>query len=56
MLHLKIEPHLNSLFAHYLAFGVEFDVLDKKELMGSASSPTGIGQLYEKWKEMGRLD
>lgn len=56
ILHLRIEPHLNSLFAHYLAFGAEFDVLDKKELRGSPSSPTSIGFLYEKWKETGRLD
>ncbi|KIM31063.1 hypothetical protein M408DRAFT_327956 [Serendipita vermifera MAFF 305830] len=56
MLNLRIEPHLNSLFAHYLSFGAEFDVLDKKELKGSPSSPTGIGYLYDKWKDMGRLD
>ncbi|KAG8827141.1 Maintenance of ploidy protein mob2 [Serendipita sp. 401] len=56
ILHLRIEPHLNSLFAHYLAFGLEFDVLDKKELRGSPSNPTGIGFLYEMWKESGRLD
>jgi MOB kinase activator 1 len=56
ILNLRIEPHLNSLFAHFLAFGAEFDVLDHKELRGSAASPTGIGYLYEKWKENGRLD
>lgn len=56
ILNLRIEPHLNSLFAHFLAFGAEFDVLDQKELRGSSSSPTGIGYLYEKWKESGRLD
>ncbi|KAG8835284.1 Maintenance of ploidy protein mob2 [Serendipita sp. 399] len=56
ILHLRIEPHLNSLFAHYLAFGMEFDLLDKKELRGSPSSPTGIGFLYEKWRQNGRLD
>jgi len=56
ILNLRIEPHLNSLFAHYLAFGAEFDVLDKKELRGSASSPAAIGYLYDKWVEIGRLD
>ena len=56
MLNLRIEPHINSLFAHYLAFGAEFDVLDKKELKGSPSNPTGIGYLYDKWRDMGRLD
>jgi MOB kinase activator 1 len=30
-LHLSSEGHLNSLFAHFLTFGREFDLLEEKE-------------------------
>ncbi|CCA77993.1 related to MOB2-required for maintenance in ploidy [Serendipita indica DSM 11827] len=56
ILHLRIEPHLNSLFAHYLVFGQEFDILDQKELRGPSSTPTGIGYLYDAWRTSGKLD
>lgn len=29
---LREEPHLNSLFAHFISFAKEFDLLDKKEI------------------------
>lgn len=32
ILSLHEEPHLNSLFAHFISFSKEFDLLDKKEL------------------------
>ncbi|TPX36347.1 hypothetical protein SmJEL517_g01572 [Synchytrium microbalum] len=32
ILHLSAEGHLNTLFAHFICFGREFDLLDKKEL------------------------
>ncbi|KAI8988884.1 Mob1/phocein [Pilobolus umbonatus] len=32
ILALHEEPHLNSLFAHFISFSKEFDLLDKKEM------------------------
>ena len=32
ILHLEEEAHLNTLFAHFMCFASEFDLLDKKEL------------------------
>jgi MOB kinase activator 1 len=63
VLHLKSEGHLNSLFAHFLAFGREFGLLDTKDLKGGVPSssaagngPVAIGDLYDKWKELGILE
>ncbi|KAF7422747.1 Maintenance of ploidy protein mob2 [Pleurotus ostreatus] len=56
ILHLRSEPHFNSLFAHFLAFGREYELLEVKDLKGSASAPVGIGALWERWKEMGILE
>jgi len=47
---------LNSLFAHFLAFGREYKLLDTKEVTGASSAPVGVGALWEKWKEMGLLE
>ncbi|KAF7298803.1 hypothetical protein MIND_00827900 [Mycena indigotica] len=55
ILHLRSEPHFNSLFAHFLAFGAEFELLEMKDLKGSSSSAVGIGALWERWKGMGIL-
>jgi len=57
ILHLRSEPHFNSLFAHFLAFGREYELLDIKDVRGPPNSPTvGIGALWERWKEMGILE
>ncbi|TPX51452.1 hypothetical protein SeMB42_g00786 [Synchytrium endobioticum] len=32
ILHVSAEGHLNTLFAHFICFGREFDLLDKKDL------------------------
>ncbi|OCH84091.1 hypothetical protein OBBRIDRAFT_891986 [Obba rivulosa] len=56
ILHLRSEPHFNSLFAHFLAFGKEYELLDIKDVKGQPGQPVGIGALWEKWKEMGILD
>lgn len=32
ILHLSLEAHWNALFAHFLAFGREFDILDLRDL------------------------
>ncbi|KAJ7130890.1 Mob1/phocein [Mycena filopes] len=55
ILHLRSEPHFNSLFAHFLAFGGEFELLEMKDLRGSSAAPVGIGALWERWKGMGLL-
>ncbi|KAF8870460.1 Mob1/phocein [Infundibulicybe gibba] len=56
LLHLRSEPHFNSLFAHFLAFGREYELLEVKDVKGSSSAPVGVGLLWEKWKEMGLLE
>ncbi|KAJ3927401.1 MAG: Mob1/phocein [Lentinula lateritia] len=56
ILHLRSEPHFNSLFAHFLAFGREYELLEMKDVKGSSSSPVGIGALWERWKDMGILE
>jgi MOB kinase activator 1 len=57
ILHLRSEPHFNSLFAHFLAFGREYELLDVKDVRGTPGQPAvGIGALWERWKEMGILE
>lgn len=55
ILHLRSEPHFNSLFAHFLSFGKEYELLDEKDIKVAPNAP-GVGALWEKWKEMGILD
>lgn len=31
ILHLSLEAHWNSFFAHFIAFGKEFQLLDKRD-------------------------
>jgi len=57
ILHLRSEPHFNSLFAHFLAFGREYELLDVKDVRGPSNAPAvGIGALWERWREMGILE
>ncbi|KAG9103091.1 Maintenance of ploidy protein mob2 [Ceratobasidium sp. 370] len=61
LLHLSSEGHFNSLFAHFLAFGKQYDLLELKDIKSPGSGTTGgglpgIGDLWEKWKEMGILE
>ncbi|KAF9452943.1 hypothetical protein P691DRAFT_771872 [Macrolepiota fuliginosa MF-IS2] len=56
ILHLRAEPHFNSLFAHFLAFGKEFDLLEVREIMGEPGQPVGAGLLWEKWRDLGTLE
>ena len=51
VLHLRAEPHFNSLFAHFLAFGREYQLLDQKDL----TADVAITALWEKWKAKGIL-
>lgn len=54
--HLSSEGHVNSLFAHFLQFGVEFDLMDPKELRApKEGTPFVIGDLLDAWKNMGIL-
>ncbi|KAI0087039.1 Mob1/phocein [Irpex rosettiformis] len=56
ILHLRSEPHFNSLFAHFLAFGKEYELLDVKDIKGQSGAVVGVGALWERWKEMGILE
>ena len=49
--HLSLEGHLNSLFAHFVAFGREFDLIDNRDVAGS-----GVGELMRAWRDQGILD
>ncbi|CEQ40977.1 SPOSA6832_02642, partial [Sporobolomyces salmonicolor] len=47
-LHLSAEGHLNSLFAHFLTFGREFDLLEPKECRAPKEGwPFVIGDLMD---------
>ncbi|EIW67075.1 hypothetical protein TREMEDRAFT_64944 [Tremella mesenterica DSM 1558] len=56
ILHLSLEAHFNSLFAHFLAFGHEFHLGRMEELMTSNGVGQGVWELREKWVEMGILE
>jgi len=57
VLHLRSEPHFNSLFAHFLAFGREYQLLEIRDIKGEVNSPTvAVGALWERWKEKGILE
>jgi MOB kinase activator 1 len=57
ILHLRFEPHFNSLFAHYLAFGREYQLLDEKDIKGkSPDAQVGVGLLWMMWREKGILE
>jgi len=57
ILHLRSEGHFNSLFAHFLSFGREYELLEVKDLKGNSPHViVGVGDLWEKWKEIGILE
>jgi len=56
ILHLRSEPHFNSLFAHFLAFGKEYELLDVKDIKGQQGQLVAVGALWERWKEVGILE
>lgn len=60
LVHLCCEGHFNSLFAHFIAFGHEFDLFHFSEFKGPQSNASGHGypgvcDLIEKWVELGIL-
>ncbi|KAI4519266.1 Mob1/phocein [Schizophyllum commune] len=56
ILHLRSEPHFNSLFAHFLAFGKEYELLEVADIRGEPDKPVGVGLLWERWKDAGILE
>ncbi|KPV74963.1 uncharacterized protein RHOBADRAFT_53880 [Rhodotorula graminis WP1] len=55
--HLSMEGHLNSLFAHFLTFGREFDLLEPKECRAPKEGwPFVIGDLMDAWRGLGILE
>lgn len=56
ILHLRSEPHFNSLFAHFLAFGREYDLCEVRDIKGEPAAPAGVGLLWERWKDAGILE
>lgn len=60
LVHLCCEGHFNSLFAHFIAFGSEFDLFSFAEFKGVDGNASGQGypgacDLIEKWVELGTL-
>ncbi|GAA5862686.1 hypothetical protein JCM8547_003512 [Rhodosporidiobolus lusitaniae] len=56
-LHLSMEGHLNSLFANFLTFGREFDLLEPKECRAPKEGwPFVIGDLMDAWRGLGVLE
>ncbi|KAJ9121076.1 hypothetical protein QFC24_005057 [Naganishia onofrii] len=56
ILHLSLEAHFNSLFAHYIAFGREYDLLDAQDTRELRTRGGGVMWLTDKWAEMGILE
>lgn len=56
ILHLSLEAHFNSLFAHYIAFGKEYDLLDPTDFKDLRARGGGVAALAEKWAEMKTLE
>ncbi|CAI5758889.1 unnamed protein product [Candida verbasci] len=48
ILHLTLEAHWNSFFAHFISFNAEFNLLDKKEL-------EPLRPLIEKLQQLGKI-
>ncbi|KAH8824022.1 Mob1/phocein [Flagelloscypha sp. PMI_526] len=55
VLHVRCEGHLNSLFAHFLAFGKAFELIEERDLAWENGKGVGIGRLCDRWREKGVL-
>lgn len=60
IVNLCAEGHFNSLFAHFIAFGNEFDLFNFADFRGPQNNASGQGypgvcDLIEKWVELGIL-
>ncbi|KAF7314530.1 hypothetical protein MKEN_00926200 [Mycena kentingensis (nom. inval.)] len=56
ILHLRAEPHFNSMFAHFLAFGQQYGLFDEREIRGEPGASVGVGALWERWRSVGILE
>ncbi|KAJ6452544.1 Mob1/phocein [Mycena vitilis] len=56
ILHLRSEPHFNSMFAHFLAFGTQYHLFEERDIRGEAGAPVGVGLLWERWKSAGIIE
>ena len=43
------------MFAHFLAFGREYELLEVKDIKGEPQATVGVGLLWERWKDSGIL-
>ncbi|KAJ7758130.1 Mob1/phocein [Mycena maculata] len=56
ILHLRAEPHFNSMFAHFLAFGTQYHLFEERDIRGEPNAPVGVGLLWERWKSSNILE
>ncbi|KAJ7069607.1 Mob1/phocein [Mycena amicta] len=56
ILHLRAEPHFNSMFAHFLAFGQQYGLFEERDIRGEPGAPVGVGALWERWRSVGILE
>ncbi|CAO1635959.1 unnamed protein product [Jaminaea pallidilutea] len=60
LIHLCCEGHFNSLFAHFIAFGSEFELFSFSDFKNSGNSVgggyPGVCDLIEAWASMGILE
>ncbi|KAJ7700268.1 Mob1/phocein [Mycena metata] len=56
ILHLRSEPHFNSMFAHFLSFGTQYHLFEERDIRGEPNAPVGVGLLWERWKSTGILE
>ncbi|KAJ7131684.1 Mob1/phocein [Mycena crocata] len=56
ILHLRSEPHFNSMFAHFLSFGTQYHLFEERDVRGEPNAPVGVGLLWERWKSAGILE
>ncbi|KAJ6585282.1 Mob1/phocein [Mycena capillaripes] len=56
ILHLRSEPHFNSMFAHFLAFGTQYHLFEERDIRGEPNAPVGVGLLWERWKSAGIIE
>jgi hypothetical protein len=48
VVNLQEEAHLNTLFAHFICFARQFDLVERKEMQA-------LGELIEIYEQMGRI-
>ncbi len=56
IIHLSLEAHFNSVFAHFIAFGREYELLDAADVRDLRGRGGGVAFLADKWAEMNILE